>query len=298
MPRKLECPRFSGLTEEFRTWRVRIEDWLDLADVPEERQGMEIRMALAGKAFDLTMNIEREKLKGKDGAKTILEILDKKYKGDEVVDKYNKVERYLDIQRKEEENVRDFINRYEEAAHGCFKATGAILQGEMKGIHLLKKSGVTENQKQLVLAACGSQELTFERISEVMERVFGKLGKKEEKDEGWWGQRREKDGNDSNRRGRGGQSFRNRGREGKKNPMRADGTVTKCVICKSEYHWAKECPKNINNKRKQTAAENFAEEVVEPNLTENIFLENTERWEEATEGLIDTGCRNSIIGDL
>ena len=43
-------------------------------------------------------------------------------------------------------------------------------------------------------------------------------------------------------RGRSQQSKQHGGSVRKRNPVDADGKITKCIICKSIFHWAKDCP--------------------------------------------------------
>lgn len=321
LERRMGCPIFSGKVEDFASWRIRVEDWMELSEVKVEKRAIEMRMSLQGKAFNLVKDISREDLKGEDGAKLILEKLDKKYKGDVVVERYNKIDRYLDIERKEGESVGDFISRYEETANGCFQSTGNILEGEIKGIHLLKRSGLDDKEKQMVLAACGSDKLTFEKISGMMERVFGELGKSDDKQINWYGEKfadnqmgiRQR----TNTAGAGGNNYRGRGynkyqnsynnRGKRKNPPNRFGVTTTCSICKSEYHWVKQCPKNIMNKEKvqcENLLGNEEEKIEQTELKkteqiDDIFFEEISKYDvEAVEGLVDTGCKNSVIGKL
>ena len=91
-----------------------------------------------------------------------------------------------------------------------------------------------------------------------MKRIFEGLGSKQESE--WWGSEdyvnlgRGKGNHTS--RGRG-----NRGRDGR-NPVKREGKVTQCVICKSEWHWARECPENIKNKKKAESGQEKEEKVI------------------------------------
>lgn len=114
LERRLACPYFSGKTDDYNCWRVRVADWQQITDVPKEKQGIQIRMALDGNAFMLVKDIQREELMKIGGEKIILDKLDKKYKGDVVIEKYNRIDRYLDIERQDGESMSDFISRDEE----------------------------------------------------------------------------------------------------------------------------------------------------------------------------------------
>lgn len=69
------------------------------------------------------------------------------------------------------------------------------------------------------------------------------------------------------------------------------GKVSRCVICESEYHWAKECPQKWKN----------IKENDEIKQNERMYLgsseEEKEYWKEL-EAIIDTGCNSSVCGEL
>ena len=150
--------------------------------------------------------------------------------------------------------MRQFKIRYEKEELECSKAIGkSMFEGEAKGFHLLEQANLSENQKQMVLAACGKGKLEYEVVSQIMKRIFEGLGNKEDNE--WWGSEGYSNvwrGRDSYRprsisRGRG---TRGRGRDGK-NPLNRDGRVSLCTLCKSEYHWVRDCPQNVMNKTKK-----------------------------------------------
>ena len=77
--------------------------------------------------------------------------------------------------------MRDFIIRYEKEELECRKAMGKnVLEGEAKGFHVLEQANLTDNQKQMVLAACGKEKLEYSVVSQIMKRIFEVLGKKGE----------------------------------------------------------------------------------------------------------------------
>ena len=123
--------------------------------------------------------------------------------------------------------MRDCVIKYVKVVSECRKAIGkSMLGGETKGFHVLQQVNLTENQKQMVLAACGQRKLESSTVSQIMKRIFEGLGRKEEAE--WWGS--ESYVNLGRRRG----NYRSRGRgnrgRGGKNPMNREGKVTLCNI--------------------------------------------------------------------
>ncbi|XP_064095297.1 uncharacterized protein LOC135207477 [Macrobrachium nipponense] len=337
------CPEFSGLQSEYKTWREQVEDWLLVCGEEVKYPGVEIRMSLKGQALEVAEGIDRDELKGTEGSKIILSKLDGVYLEDSPIENYNKIKNYFKIRRKSNEEMRDYLIRYEKAESECSRALGkSVLEGEVEGYHVLEQANLTENQKLLVLNACGQGKLEYKTVSLIMKRLFEGLGNKEEGDRwgsedsansrggrenqrnggkwnrgrggrnpankegtvtleegGWWGSLGNANsvgGRENQRywgkcnRGRGGRNpgtkertvtleeedwwgslgnansgggrenqryggkF-NRGRGGR-NPVNEEGTVTLCAICKSEWHWARECPQNFQNRKKTETRRN------------------------------------------
>ena len=241
-------------------------------------------MSLKGKALEVTEDIEREKLKGEDGPQVILKKLDEVFQKDTLMENYSKMKNYFRIEREASEKMRDFVVRYEKAESECRKAIGkSMFEGESKGFHVLEQANLTESQKQMVLAACGQGKLEYNIVSQIMKRIFEGLGSKEESE--WWGS--EGFVNLGRGRGRG-----NRGRDGR-NPVNREGRVTQCAICRSEWHWARECPENIQNKKKVESSQEKEEKV----YIGRVSTVDEESWEEI-DAILDTGCKSTVCGEL
>lgn len=288
-----ECPRFSGIQAEYKGWKGQVEDWLEICGEEVKFPGIEIRMSLRGKALEVTEGIEREELKKKDGYKLILGKLDEVYKKDTLMENYSKMKYYFKIERESSEIMRDFIFRYEKAESECARAIGkSMLEGEAKGFHILEQANLTENQKQMVLAACGQGKLEYSTVSQIMKRIFEGLGSKEESE--WWGS--ESYVNLSRGRGAYRGNFRGRGYRGRggRNPVNREGKVTQCVLCKSEWHWARECPQNYQNRKKVQGMEEKEEESVYIGEVRTI---DDEPWGDV-DAILDTGCKSTVCGEL
>ena len=172
-----------------------------------------------------------------------------KYFKDTLMENYSKMKNYFKIERDSNEKMRDFVIRYEKAESECRKAVGkSMFEGKAKGFHVLEQANLTENQKQMVLLACGQGKLEYGKPSQIMKRIFEGLGSKEGSE-----------GHVNLGRGRGNYG-RGRGNRGR-NPVNREGKVTLCVICKSEWHWARHCPENIQNIKKVESGQEKEEKV-------------------------------------
>ena len=284
--RRYGCPIFSGEKEDYDEWRLKVEDWLLLAErTGETFLGVEIRMNLKGKALDVARNVGREVLKAKGGELTLLRKLDSVFKRDAVSEKYGKLTSYLQMERRKGEKVEDYLNRYERASDECERIGITPMAEEMKGCHLIEQTNISENQKQMIIAACGGDSLDFGTVRRIMKRVFEGVGGESEKREDCWRVEYPELGREPERR-----MIQKETRPSRtsKNPVK-NGKVTVCAICSSEYHWARECPKNYRNQKNRDRG--GKEEVFA-----GMSFELTDEWS-AVEAILDTGCNSSVIGN-
>ena len=291
-----ECPKFTGEDDDYKDWKEQVLDWLEVSGDNVKCPGIEIRMSLNGKAKQLAKGIERAKLKNSGGEKIILKKLDEAYLKDTLTDNFTKMNNYFQIKRKNGESMRDYIIRYEREELECSKAIGkSMLEGEAKGYHVLAQANLSDKEKQMVLSACGKEKLEYEGVSQIMKRIFESLGKKEESD--WLGaeggSNHNYDRNIYNRnRGRG----NGRGRGGR-NPLDKQGKVSVCVLCGSEWHWARECHQNFLNKKKEIGLQENNQ-----NKNERIYIGEDCKAEDETFGeidaILDTGCKSTVCGEF
>ena len=183
---RMECPKFSGEQEDYKRWKGQVEDWLKVCGDNIKFPGLQIRLSLKGRALDIAEGIDREELMEEGGEKIVLKKLDGAYQKDALIDYYSKMKRYFRIERESGEKMRDFIIRYEKLEWECNKAMGKNMFGEeAKGFHVLETANLSDNQKQMVLAACGKEKLEYSTVAQIMKRIFEGLGNKEESE--WLG---------------------------------------------------------------------------------------------------------------
>lgn len=300
------CPLFSGKQEEYENWRGRVEDWLALCKDEAKYPGLEIRVNLNGKAWDVTKNLDRKLLMNEGGEEILLEALDKVYKKDTVMENYEKMLSYIEIKREKGESMRDYLIRYEKLSEEGRKPLGReMLEGEVKGVHVMAKAGLSEQQRRLVLTACGKEKLEYEIVKGIMKRIFEGLDE-EERSESWLEKdfSRDQGGGVRSRRSTGrGRFYRGGGR--RKNPLNNEGKVSKCIICQSEWHWAYDCPQNYKNKE-ATKSEQEKEKPTEKDSKNDkekeiymsgISVDDEEMWGHI-EAILDTGCGPTVCGEL
>ena len=289
MTGRRECPRFNGEEKNYKGWKNQVLDWLLVVGENVQYPAIEIRLSLSGKALEAAEELDRKELIKKGGEERILECLDKIFLRDSVMDRYGKLKEYFKIEREVGESMRAFIQRYEKIESECKRALDSpMFSEELKGFHVLEQANLAEGQRQMVIAACGQDKLEYEVVSRIMRRMFDSM--EEGKEDEWWGSERRGEATNSRREAK---NYTKR-----KNPIGKDGRVSKCAICKSEWHWAKDCSQNIRNKEKEGKDDsNGKEKYREKVFAEEIGDIREESWK-GVEAIVDTGCRSTICGEL
>jgi len=309
------CPEFQGLEgEDYDMWRKRVMLWYKLEGKFLEYPGGEVMLSLGGKAFQSVYHVELEGLEKHVAVEKVLEVLDKRFGKEKSRDRYDKILEFFRIGRKINESIRDYVARYEMIEDNCKKAGKVDLGEDMRCVHLLEGANIGENQRQMVLAYCGKGDWVFEEFKNGLLNVCEGIGKKETKE---WLLQEQTLG-----------TSRGEEKEQKRlNPKNAYGQVMKCIVCRSEYHFAAQCPMK-GKWRKQEGGEGrsdlighkekeqrgivlggfgrgrgrFFEKSNQEVGSQRAFIgqkEGKEEWNEYGNiwPIVDTGCSANVIGE-
>ena len=334
MMMRIPTPQFSA--ENFRTYMEEVSLWKEVCELPEEKQGILLWLALPrdhpSDIKELILaKIGAEELKKKTGVKKFIEAMNESFKpSDESRELEIYTEYYVKMKRKEDEKVSDFVNRFDKAANFA-KRHKMDLPTKVKGLKLLHDAGLTEQDMKLVLT-----EIDFKKEEEVYKDAKMGLAKymrdgnshtvvspaiklealtAEDEEvlvaKGWsrpgarggggsWGSR----GGAS--RGGGGcgssASSINAGPKKNENPKDAKGDIIRCPSCESVRHLLADCPDSYENLRKfrsmARAAAPAEEREEESYFTDNLagIMRKVEEGGEAEDTILYTGSMKKITG--
>ena len=148
------------------------------------------------------------------GIEMLLRELEKYYQKVSRVYKLSKLKEFYNIRRELEENMEEYIRRYERVAREMKRVRGREIAEEVRGWHLLEQAGLEELEEQVVVGAYHTQD-GYNHIKAEMTWIFGDKGKKEAKS--WL-----------------------EGGRGKKE-MQQGATGSGCFVCGEVGHWARWC---------------------------------------------------------
>ena len=314
--------------EAYENWKKDIRIWCELTELSKNKQALAVHLSLSGRAREASSEIPAADLKKDDGVDVVLRKLDELFLADAGRRQFSAFYELYNLRRPCDMNTREFVSKFE---HVYFKFTeqGMTLPGPVKAFMLLSSCDLNDNERQLAMSAV--KDVNYENMKSALCRIFGGgiggvnttistdlgamksepvfLGQEEELD-------KEVMYTNSGVRGggvSGGVRGRGRGRgrgEGgrfnssarRQNPVGRDGRVSRCVICGSRFHWARECPDSYENKNTSDEKED-KEETVHLSLFMGYAGNADQRGKlqtlvEEAKGcaVLDSGCSTTVCG--
>lgn len=267
------CPPVLMSDLEYEKWKKDIIIWTELTDIPKEKQALAIHLSLKGKSRNATSQIPLEKLRSEDGVDEIFVKLDRLFLMDKGRQQFAVFQKLYNLKRKPEESIEEFLLSFESVFFE-FVNQGLNLPGEVAAFMLLSSCNLKQMEVQMVMSAI--EDVEYEKMATVIKRIFSSDTKKSCSDSntccelktepilynaedstefcGLTGYRAK--GNKSNPRNRSYPSYEKSNVNNQQNQRlnRRDrfGNVSRCAVCDSRYHWARDCPHSSNHKNAQS----------------------------------------------
>ena len=321
----------------YETWKRDIEIWRELTDLPKEKQALAIHLSLTGRARVASSEIDLGVLKTVAGVENLILKLDNLFLVDKGRRQFSAFHNLYNLRRIESVAMKDFVAEFEHN-YFKFKREDMTLPDPVMAFMLLSACSLSENETHLVMSALN--EVSYKDMKSIIMRVFGTDIKRQTpavntgiidvKTEPAF-HSMDDDGaiffTRGYRRGRGGytrtrgRGLRNvltgansepqhsfngyqRGNNRKNNPLSHDGKVSRCIVCDSKLHWARNCPHSYENlSKEENKNDNDDTECVHLSLFMG-FANNdppanklsTLLSESENCALLDTGCSTTVCG--
>ena len=327
---RVPVPKFGA---SYESYMANVEVWKLLCGLPKTEQGIMLWYNLPDDhSSDIKAKIFNEvgveKLKSEGGLDTFVAAMDEAFKPEAEVKAYEVfVDFFVDLKRKPDEKIKDFIVRFDKLANVA-KKHNMSLSETVLGLKLLHDAGLSPTDKKLVMSevnfqkpegvykeaklglakyltdssglaeATGGIKLEQGLISREVEEALVSKGWVRPAGRGGRG-----GGGNNGKRGGG------KARGGKSqvekpiNPTGDDGEPLKCVSCGSFRHMLSSCPDSYENLRKSKAFTAQEEEEKEDDSEEAFFTSNFEAGQRrvAKEGDVEdivlySGKREDVSG--
>ena len=327
-----KCPPKFENESGYENWKRDVNIWCKLTELGEEKRALALHLSLSGRARAASSEIDVDELEKKTGVKTILDKLDELFLPEKGRRQFNAFNNLYNMRRSDDVSVGNFISEFEHV-YFRFQNEGMKLPDPVMAFMLLSSCGLTESDVQLVMSAIS--DVTFNDMKSVLKRIFtstisvrsGQVDTASDvavKIEPVLQVSENSDvlfTNNYFKRGRGrgfsrGRSMpRGRGfvtgantervstgaqRGRKVNPTGQDGETSRCVICDSRMHWARNCPHAYENIGRIDTDDS---ETVHLSLFmgfTNNSSQNTKLSQLVSDSsgcaVLDTGCSNTVCG--
>ena len=168
---RVPVPKFG---DNFESYMANVEVWKLLCGLPKSEQGIMLWYNLPDDhSSDIKAKIFNEvgvvKLKAEDGLDTFVAAMEEAFKPEAEVKAYEVfVDFFVDLKRKPEEKIKDFIVRFDKLSNVA-KKHNMSLSPTVLGLKLLHDAGLSPTDKKLVMS-----EVNFQRPEGVYKEA--KLG--------------------------------------------------------------------------------------------------------------------------
>ena len=166
-------PLFSGAPSDYREWRKRISLYMTkMKLLKREAEGvLNLISSLTGTAWKLVESFPLEDVEKSDAFNKLLKMLDKAFEYDNRVQLPGDFDKYFSgFQRHSGQTLLDYCTQHDEL-YNRLADHKVTLPTQVQGWHLLRRAGLTREQRQLVL----TQAPTLEK-NKVQETLFLVLG--------------------------------------------------------------------------------------------------------------------------
>ena len=148
---------FSGENEdakEYRRWKAWVQaKMLTLDKMPKEARGAYVFTLLSGKALECVEHLDPSKYQVEGGDKTLFDLLDARFPQKEMSDEMSEaLTEIFGLRAREGETLKAWISRATEQFDKCARKTNVVFPEEARGWLILHRSGLTEEQKAVVMA--------------------------------------------------------------------------------------------------------------------------------------------------
>ena len=168
--------------KSYEAFKREVKAWAEVTDLPSVKQGNYVVLSLPNKsqfgddlkerAFE---NISEDDLKSDTGLKSVLDFLDAELGKNAIDDAIGKWEDFDSCRRTESQSLDEFIIDFE-TKYNRIKISGTVLPEEILAFMLLKRSGISQVEKTLVLSRVDLEKKTtlFKEVKLHMKNILGK----------------------------------------------------------------------------------------------------------------------------
>ena len=288
-------PKFDE-ARSYESWKNEVNIWKRVTELAKKKQALAVALGLEGRAREIAMEIPADDLDKDNGMDTLLAKLDGVFQLEEKDRAYEAYSQFDRMKKDDSVSMADYIIDFEQR-YNRIKKYDMTLPDAVLAFKLLDTACLDEKNRQLALTAC--PDLKFSSMKAALKRIFGgttqgsSSGIQLNQDTAFFTQQRQGKGKRDT-------TFQNAQQKSPlpgTNPLDKYGKRSRCAVCQSTYHWAKDCPHKKNEQVRLTETENVDE--VNITLLTNDRMSDCEIFmtESLGSAIIDTACTRTVCGE-
>ena len=302
---------------KYKDWKKGLNIWQALTGLKSEKQGPAVYMTLRDKPKEAVLELEVNKIGGVNDVKIITDRLDKIFLKDEIQSTYLAYEKLEKIKKAVTMSITDIV----EFARLDYKIKvhKMVLPDDELAYRVLKSANLSAEQQQVARAT--TTEFKYDTTVPPLKKIFGDsvsastISTEDIKVKPvYYGESYRRKLSDlhytrkpnytENIQQDKKQNQRHFQKSRKTNPPDHSGKPSRCSICESNFHWARNCPHAFENMTRQWSQNNGGRKNANGNNTDISLFTNIQYDElQVLVGesfycvLVDSGCTQTACGE-
>ena len=169
-------PVFSNAMQDYREFRKRCEIYRKKMQIGNRQSEVVYNLVtlMSGKSWDLVEDMTMDQMAADNAYDLLFERLDRGFKYDPLTELPDDFEQYfVRLQRKPHQTLQDYMNDYTRCERRLQMTHSVNLPEKVRAWWFLRRSGITKEQRQLILTNTGTGGLTIEEVMKSMSFILG-----------------------------------------------------------------------------------------------------------------------------
>ena len=166
--RGLKNPPLLQKPKSYDDWIKKLKVWRCVTCLPKNEQGGAVLASLEGaegEAEDAVLEMTVEELTGESSVDLIIARLDKLYKKNETLEKFETIDNFQTYSRPHHVTINDFIIEFDKRLTKT-KKIGTVHSDDFLAYRLIKSANLTDQDEKMVKATC---DLKYEEVKDKLE---------------------------------------------------------------------------------------------------------------------------------
>ena len=187
-------PVFTNQQRDYKEFKKRAEIYrvkMRLAGRQKETV-FNLVTVMVGKAWDLVEDLPVSEMKKEEGFTKLFERLDKGFSYEPLTELPDDFEAYfIRLQRKSGQTLQEWSAEYLRTERKLKTTHGVDLPEKIRAWFYLRRSGISKEQRQLILTNVGAENLNLEAVGKAMNFILGQDSRMESRHEQRWSKKKE-----------------------------------------------------------------------------------------------------------